>query len=50
MTATEEFDDGILWETWTASKWESLTATRMYVGDSDIMNVIFTWESARKRS
>ncbi|CBY39359.1 unnamed protein product [Oikopleura dioica] len=46
MTATEEFDDGILWETWTASKWESLTATRMYVGDSDIMNVIFTWESA----
>ena len=50
MTRTEEFDDGVLWETWTASKWESLTATRMYVGDSDIMNVIFSGESARQRS
>ncbi|CAG5100497.1 Oidioi.mRNA.OKI2018_I69.XSR.g17026.t1.cds [Oikopleura dioica] len=41
LTSTDQFDDGILWETWTATKWESLMATRMWVGHSEIMNIIF---------
>merc|ERR1712183_817865 len=31
-TATGEFDDGILWNTWTQDKWEALIKTQMAVG------------------
>ena len=27
----EEFDDGILWNTWTHDKWESLVDTKMWL-------------------
>merc|ERR1711931_112581 len=31
-TRTGEFDDGVLWNTWTNDKFEALTKTRMSVG------------------
>jgi len=31
-TATGEFDDGILWNSWTQDKWEALVKTQMAVG------------------
>merc|ERR1712136_708360 len=31
-TATGEFDDGILWNTWTQDKWEALVRTQMAIG------------------
>merc|ERR1712156_1076107 len=31
-TATGEFDDGILWNTWTQDKWEALVKTQMAIG------------------
>ena len=27
-----EFDDGVLWQTWTHTKWESIIKTKMWVG------------------
>jgi len=31
-TATGEFDDGILWNSWTQDKWEALVKTQMAIG------------------
>merc|ERR1712046_217105 len=31
-TRTGEYDDGVLWNTWTNDKFEALTKTRMSVG------------------
>lgn len=34
----KEYDDGILWNTWTHDKWESLTTTRMWLSASGHLN------------
>jgi len=36
-----EFDDGILWNTWTHTKWESIVKTKMWIGRKGAVEQVY---------